>query len=668
MVFVKTSMVAQEATETQEVAATTSFGKVSGLPYTLAGNDEYGREVWLDTNGRRVLYPKREVMLCVNKELENGEDPTAIGNGPLTVPQVEYLIGWEQEPADDKFGNDFLLKDMNGVKIRCSNNVNNRPLYFEQYSRHSQEVLNRKWRFNGETIIISKYGTVLNGQHQMVGLKLAEQTRTSADDKTRNHWAKYWQEPVYIEKTVVFGVEEDDDTVNTMDTCKPRSVADILYRSPYFADQNKTKRKIMSKMVEFAIRLLWDRTGASKNAFVPKQTNTESLDFLNRHPRLLEAVIHIDRENGGEDKGKDGGKQRLLGEYISLGYASAALYLMGTAASNPREYHQKLLLTGDPSEKDLDFSTWDLACNFWTMLASPYRKTMNDLRYVLGQLGHGAALKNRLAILAKAWQLILDDPDYWPTQADLILEMSPNENGVIVLRENPTFGGIDIGVTRGPMAGTVANELLDKIPPGASPKEVEQAKQEVKEARAAELRRKHIEREEARAKKHAQQALDAAKAGEDSIAKVSRLDMVDAARVGHEGNLLLFKGGDEKGKEVWTAYADDAKILNQVTKRKLAKKQKDGVDRVNVSEAELDSVLSGLIASGYKPLLVVETSRGFHYINCEITEPEVDDPNPQELDNGEIHEPSEQELESSKVHTKGKRSTDPAVVAEGTRG
>lgn len=380
---------------------------------------------------RPVLYDTPRVDLCA-------------GETAITEEYARELLGWVEETPDTKFGGDHLLLDEMGTKIRCTNNITNRPLYAENYRGLRQELLNKRWRLNGETIIIGVTGLILNGQHQLVALVLAEQVRNG---DSAEHWKElHGDNPITMDKAVFFGISEDDDVVNTMDTCKPRSLADVIYRSELFATMKASDRRQVSRNMDGAIRLLWLRTGAGLDAYSPKRTHSEALNFITRHPKLLESVKHIFEEN------KDGGITDKL--RLSAGTASGLLYLMGSSseASNVDEYREATV----PSEQSLSWDLWHKACDFWTELARK-SNTMVAVRKALGQLQNGGTTSERLAILAKAWDCFVQDQKITEGLLKLSYTTDPSD-GSSTLDECPAFGGVDLGNPK-------ETEALDPPPP-----------------------------------------------------------------------------------------------------------------------------------------------------------------------------------------------------------
>lgn len=356
----------------------------------------------------------------------------AVGDDALDAEQAKELLGWETESDNIKFGPDYLVNDEDGKKVRCSKNLRNRPLNPGNVAALKQEILNRRWRFNGEPIIVGKTGTLLNGQHTLIALVLADQVRNGPQ---ADHWNEVWKdEPIRIDKAVVFGVDEDDSVVNTMDTCKPRSLADVLYRCPYFADKKEGDRKKLATILDHAIRMLWSRTGAGADAFAPRRTHAESLAFIDDHPTLLKCVKHVYEE---ESNGS-------VSHFLSLGYMSALLYLMAASDASIDKYE-----AGGKVESAIGkLKQFNAACDFISLLAggntdvSAVRDAINAL--VDPETGvYTGSVAERVAILVKGWLAYSVNGKVTPK--DVKLSYDKDEDGYRVLAEFPTVGGIDVG-------------------------------------------------------------------------------------------------------------------------------------------------------------------------------------------------------------------------------
>jgi len=370
----------------------------------------------LATPKREVLYDRLRTQLAT----------------PLTADKAKELLGWQEESENVKFGTEFHLrlpaaKDQQGVKVRCNNNISNRHLSLGTVMVLRQEILRGNWQLNGEPIIIGRTGLILNGQHTLIALALAALEWTAK----QGQWDNWKTEPT-IDKLVVFGIDETDAVVNTIDTGRPRTLADVIFRSEYFKTVDRRDRQRLARMLDHAIRITWARTGAGSDAYAPRRTHAEALDFLSRHTKLLDAVRHIYEENGTTN---------TVGKYLSPGYSSGLLYLM--AASGTGE-DGEYSVTAQPSEQLVDFKYWDKACEFFVLLAAGDVK-FDPVRQALSAMiqEDGGSMAERIAILIKAWGLFVSNKRM--TTDALALEYSKDEDGIPVLTDSPCLGGIDLG-------------------------------------------------------------------------------------------------------------------------------------------------------------------------------------------------------------------------------
>ena len=368
---------------------------------------------------RKVLYTEVEAHVCG----EGGDRPA------IDAATAKEILGWQEEGHDGsnvKYGADYLLAYGDGakVKVRCIHDVKNRPLYQANYTALRQEILNGRWRMNGEPIIISRTGVLLNGQHQLIGLVLADAAvRANPED-----YPQWKGKDVAIEKVVVTGISDDDAVVDTMDTCKPRSLADVIFRSPYFANLKPSDRKKASRVTDYAIRFLWVRTAENLDGFSNMRTHSESVNFLERHPRLLEAVEFVMAEDS----------EGTLPNYISSGYAAGLMYLMAASATDTGKYVD----AATRNEEAIDFSRWSEAEDFIVRVAAG---NLDALRTKLASLikDESDSRDARLAILIKAWHLHVDKEVI--TVEGLKLKYGKDDDGFPFLDDYPLVGGIDVG-------------------------------------------------------------------------------------------------------------------------------------------------------------------------------------------------------------------------------
>lgn len=386
-----------------------------------------------------------EVRPVVHDKLVVVECSTATKRGPLTVDEMKDILNWETEKEFQKrmveekggelahyiYGDDYHCKNLSGEKVRCWNNLNNRPFDEKWCENLIHTILHGQWAgphtvpgetVNGETIRISKYDRVISGQHQMTACILASEflardRAAGVDPPTAPKypaWAKHGNP--FLETIVVVGMSEDPRVLMTVDYVKPRSVADVFYTSSVFQDATRQDRQELCRVLASACDFLWSRTDARGY-----RTHLEVVGFMERHPRLLDCVLHLFKLNRAS---KTGGR-KISNLRLQPGQCAAVMYVMG--CSGPKtdgdEYRN---MDPAPSEKNergkdtLDWSYWDRATQFFSLLAGDV--SFSQVRTALGQLitssaddeanqGMGGRLLEKLAILSKAWERWKDHPE-----------------------------------------------------------------------------------------------------------------------------------------------------------------------------------------------------------------------------------------------------------------
>lgn len=393
----------------------------------------------VDQQERKAIYKNVDISICHGKKA-------------LTATQSKELLGWREVPEGVTEG----VISYGNTKAFLENNITNRPISNSNLFTLKQEILRKKWRLNGETIIIGRTGLILDGQHTLIALILAVEDWKENPDKYPD-----WESEPTLEKIVVFGIDESDDTINTINVGKPRSLADVLFRSEFLAKINPRDRVKLARILDYAIRLLWERTGVktSEDAFGIRRTHSESLAFLGDHLKLVEAAKHIFEE---DDNGS-------ISNYLSLGYVTALLYLQATSKTDPDNYKGL-----NRNEGNLDISLWDDACDFWVEFSGGDQKLFHlksSLDIFRIQREGGANNREEvIAVICKAWIGYLDNS---VTEKSLELSYHKDPEGVTHLAECPTLGGID----QGNEFYTPESEL--------TPEEVEQGKEDEKGKRTA---------------------------------------------------------------------------------------------------------------------------------------------------------------------------------------
>lgn len=392
-------------------------------------------------HGREVIYPRVDVL-----KRWAGEE------GPITPGEMKEMVGYtlDQKEAKAAGVTEPLYTDLDGNPVFFTKNPNNRPFYEEEGEKYAQDLLNKRWAgpsgagftVNGETMIFSEYGNLHSGQHQAFALLRAEEYRSQNPDKWRSLWG---DGPVVMDKLVVVGVSEAEEVVNTIDTAKKRTGADVLYRLPLWGRANNATKKRMAAILESAVKFVWSRTGMAADAFSPYRTNAEVADFVERHPKLLKCVEHITQENGDKNR---------IGQYFSPGYAAGLMYLMAASKSDHARYSQQ----HPRVEKKADLSMLPVAAEFWADLVNPDSDTLKAARYALGALKEGGSTKEKTAVLIKAWGLYSTDAKVTPKGVRLVpvdepgSDYSRSESNPDIVRfvGKYSLGGVDAVETEAP--------------------------------------------------------------------------------------------------------------------------------------------------------------------------------------------------------------------------
>lgn len=457
----------------------------------------------MPTEERPVLYDKMEFIhlssTCEEAtETELGDSKFAVWPA-LTDELAKELIGWEEvEVKDDS----VILTDEAGHYVRFHNNGKNRAYDHGTAKKYAYDILNRFWAdsrngdgcsINGETIIIGRTGNVTSGQHRLSALVLACQIW-----EQEPHWKEKWSEKPTLEGIIVRGTDEAPHTLRTLDNVKPRSVEDVFYaNTEILNDLGKTDRKTVIKAAANAVRVLWDRTGLKDNPYTPYLSNSEAVEFLESHVKILDAATHIWESDKAVTGGAVTGNKGLK---LGLGTAAGLMYLMAASNGDHDDY------IADPNDKTarIEGWGWEKAEEFWTLLATQHpdvREVRNSSVQELVDDGSGE-LKERerfiftsdgkrdekVAILVNAFNeyanggvikaKVINPPAMWKKQDD---------GSLTLVEPYPILGGIDIGgIKEKDSEDADSGEAAAEPEPELTPEQVEQNKADA----AAERRRK----------------------------------------------------------------------------------------------------------------------------------------------------------------------------------
>ena len=428
-----------------------------------------------------------------------------VGEKALTFEEAKKFLGWREDTPEEKF-TEFDVELPNGRRVIFDNNRKNRPWNNVQLKVLKQEHLNRNWRLNPDGIGIGMFESIMSGQHRLRSFCEAEIERQ--DDPK-----KWGEEPLTMECIVVLGLDESDETFRILNTGAPATAADAFYRQGLFPKHVKNNRAKLCQVLETAIRCLWVRTGANKDGYAPESTNSEKVDFYERHPKTAECVVHIFEEYAS---GKGHAKR------MSPGAAAALMWLMGCSGT---DVDGKAKYWKNPKDKTLDWSLMSKAADFWTLLCKGEGE-FEIVQDVLNKLCSDdpvyktAGLYDRKVVITRAWNLF--------RAGETI-----TEDGIAPSDTHPDLGGIDCNESTG------AEESEDGDPE-VTEEEVEAAKEKIVESK--------IETD----------AAPSRSSEETEKADLERKLVLDL-RVKHRNKVLLFRG-----KKEIIVWEEDAKLLGRL--------------------------------------------------------------------------------------------------------
>jgi hypothetical protein len=403
---------------------------------------------------RPVIYPEPEAIFRV-------------GENAITAEEMKEILGWTEdvklakskgvldptftrtvskkkaakaEGEEGSEGSEGGEEEESKVNVYCLNNTMNRPFKKGVAEQYKQDMLNKRFKLNGEGIIVGKTGQMLSGQHRGIALVLAD-LEAREGKNAENRWKEIWPNGVTLETLLVTGVDESIETVQTFDTVAPRTFADALYCRPdLFRKLRAPAREELAKMLDRTVRMMWHR-GRRDDAFTPRRTHAEGMDYLDRHPKIIDAAKEI-YEIGKLDEWRP---------YFSPGYAAAFFYLM--AGSGPKTEWEGYHNANPPHEKGIiNFDLWGKAKEFWTHFRdAPAEDPLKELLKSINEKAEGpisGTIEWVEAAIVKAWLVFKEGDTYVnaPGEENSIYpKFGKNKAGYLKLAEMPLIGGIDMG-------------------------------------------------------------------------------------------------------------------------------------------------------------------------------------------------------------------------------
>lgn len=533
-------------------------------------------------------------------------------DNPLTVEKAKELLGWESQSdyttkmkaadpnsSDEQwdFGNTFMLKDIHHEKVRANNNIRNRPFVMGVALQYANDILKGYWKLNGEAIIIGRTGIVLSGQHRLAGLILADQKRVQASGGY-----DYWTGPCNIQTIVNYGVDESPETTRTIDNVEPRTLANVLFAdTTLFGKLTDDARRKVTKIADWAVRTVWDRTGLKSDPWTRYRSHSESLDFLNHHPKMVECVQHIFEQD----------KAGKISKYVPAGIAAALLYLMGSCGTSD-ENVAAYRFNKPASEDNLTWRNWKKACMFWVDVAreAPELKTMRSAKRPIAgdsvdgdtvdytgevyntatEKGDGGGTRDeKIATIVKAWNCYVADENLTPKRLaiEYTFETTSDGNSLEAARQTefPSVGGIDFGGHYKPQKEET-KEDPDATDDGVTDDEFAQGGGVNGEAPKGKGKGKGK--------------------GTNTAPTKTIADEFKELKEANPGKILVFKGVSDN----YILYSDDAELVGPIVGSKVLMNPRSGMNQIVISPAQYEGDMAKVQAAGHSLALVEQMRDG----------------------------------------------------------
>ena len=348
------------------------------------------------------------------------------GKDALTVDKAKELLGWKTIAKGDN--ETPVFRDLDGNRIALTNNTSNRPFRMGLAKRYASEMLRKKWRMNGEPIIIDCRGLIQSGQHRLVALVLAEQERKKNVEKAKTEYG--WRKSIAVDALVVTGISDKPDCVDTLDLGQKRSLGDVVFRNHDWSGYSEREQRKLSNVLSGATRLTWLRTGGKVVSAAPHFPHSEALDFMKAHPGIRESVEFVFNEDGGT-----GAEGKKLSTYVTLGYAAGLHYLMTVAGTDPNKFEETGKVKTNFRNK---------ADEFWVLFGSGAFPVLTRALVRIDASG-GMGRDEVCGTIVKAFNRWVDGKDI-SKAAEIKVKRTKNEAGKVILAETPRIGGLDVEV------------------------------------------------------------------------------------------------------------------------------------------------------------------------------------------------------------------------------
>lgn len=232
-------------------------------------------------------------------------------------------------------------------------NKDNRPIRDHHVQLLAKEMREGRWHLNGEAIVFDWNGALVDGQHRL--------------------WASFGHGQTF-ESVVVRGV--DPEAFATIDSGMKRSAGDVLAKASI----------AYGTLTAAAVRLVhFYETGRTDHLIVARMSNAETLQLVEKYPRIQQAVSLI------------GPREPLKRLCSQTALAATAYFALETEQETVESFFDALATGADLRKGDAR-----LTCrNYFVNLKQDRRKLHHRIQFALLIKAWNAALEGRTLTFLK---------------------------------------------------------------------------------------------------------------------------------------------------------------------------------------------------------------------------------------------------------------------------
>lgn len=191
------------------------------------------------------------------------------------MPQLQELLD-NQFTSDKVMNLSKVILGPNETEALLKLNSNNIPPMVNKISLYTDHMINGRWKYNGDSIRVSKTGILLDGQNRLLAAQKAKMNLIC---------------------DLIVGLE--DDVFNTIDQGRVRFKSDLVARDiggEFSSSSAKLLTTAVTKIIKHRSFLAQSTASGRDGKFLSKFTSESVIDYVNKNPQILEQLEYVKAE------------------------------------------------------------------------------------------------------------------------------------------------------------------------------------------------------------------------------------------------------------------------------------------------------------------------------------------------------------------------------------